>query len=72
MTIDMIILSGMMIFVPGHAMGFLDILRNEAIRIGMPPELQKFDQALRLIGYGPRRASDGPSERCVWFTKVRK
>ncbi|MDT7042277.1 DUF4197 domain-containing protein [Candidatus Nitronereus thalassa] len=29
-------------------------LQNEAIKIPMPTQLQKFDQALRLVGYGPQ------------------
>jgi len=29
-------------------------LQNEAIKIAMPSQLQQFDQALRMVGYGPQ------------------
>lgn len=43
--------AGNAVKITGVTNGFL---KNEAIKIAMPAQLQKFDQALRLVGYGPQ------------------
>jgi len=43
--------AGNAVQLTGAKNGFL---QNEAIKIAMPAQLQKFDQALRLVGYGPQ------------------
>lgn len=43
--------TGNAVKLTGATNGFL---QNEAIKIPMPTQLQKFDQALRLVGYGPQ------------------
>ncbi len=43
--------AGHAVTLTGATNGFL---QNEAIKIAMPAQLQKLDQALRLVGYGPQ------------------
>lgn len=43
--------AGNAVNLTGAANGFL---QNEAIKIAMPAQLQKLDQALRFVGYGPQ------------------